>query len=72
VGSGIWIGEFLIDARGKVPEVWTIRDADLRPPFPAFSQAIVDAIRRWEFEPLMVKGQAAPACTTVTMTVNWS
>jgi hypothetical protein len=72
VGSGIWMGEVLTDTRGKVAEVWTIRDADLRPPFPAFSQAIVDAIRGWEFEPLIVDGQAVPACATVTMMINWS
>jgi outer membrane biosynthesis protein TonB len=66
------MGEVLLDVRGKVAEVWTIHEADLSPPFPAFNQAIVDAIRRWEFEPLMVNERATSACTTVTVMINWS
>ena len=71
-GSGRWIGEVLLDVRGKIVAVWTIHEADLTPPFPAFNQAIVDAIRRWEFEPLMVNERATPACTTVAVMIHWS
>jgi hypothetical protein len=71
-GSGSWMGEVLLNARGKVVEVWTIREADLRPAFPAFNQAIVAAIRGWEFAPLLVNGRPTPWCTTVAHTINWS
>jgi len=70
-GSGRWIGEFLLDARGRVATVWTIREVDLKPAFPAFNRAIVDAIRLWEFEPLLISGRATPACSTVTMTIDF-
>jgi hypothetical protein len=71
-GSGRWIGEFLLDVRGKVATVWTIQEVDIKPSFPAFNQAIVDAVRRWEFEPLLVNGRATPVCATVVVLINWS
>jgi hypothetical protein len=71
VGSGYWIGEVLIDARGKVSQVWVIREPKLTPPYPPFPQAIVDAIRQWEFEPLKVKGVPTPLCMTVVTTLHW-
>jgi len=39
--------------------------------FPAFNRAIVDAIRLWEFEPLLINGRATPACSTVTVTIDF-
>jgi hypothetical protein len=72
VGSGSWMGEVLVNARGQVVEVWTIREADLKPAFPAFNHAIIEAIRGWEFAPLVVNGRPTPWCTTVAHTINWS
>jgi hypothetical protein len=66
------VGEFLLDTKGKVVKVWTIREALLSPPFQPFNQAIVDAIRQWQFEPLIVAGAPVPACTTVTVIIDWS
>jgi outer membrane biosynthesis protein TonB len=71
VGSGMWIGEFLVDTHGKVARVWTVREVEFTPPFPAFNQAIVDALKKWEFTPVVVKGDAIPLCTTVTVSINW-
>jgi len=71
-GSGPWVGEVLLDVYGKVVHVWTIREVRLNPPFPTFNQAIIDAIRKWEFEPLVVNGRRTPACTTVTISIDWS
>ncbi len=45
VGSGIWLGEALIDPAGRVAKVWPIREPKLTPPFPPFNAAITDAIR---------------------------
>lgn len=39
---GIWIGEALIDTRGKISRVWTIREVEITPALPAFNKAITD------------------------------
>jgi hypothetical protein len=65
-----WVGEALIGADGKVARVWTIREVTIKPPLPAFNQAIVDAIRQWEFEPARVDDVAVPVCMTVTISIN--
>ena len=70
-GSGMWIGEALIDGSGKVARVWPLREVRLVPPFPAFTDAITDAIRQWEFEPVVVKGKPVPVCTVVTFNIHW-
>ena len=70
--GGPWVGEFLIDRTGSVLEVWSTREVGFNPPFPAFNRAIVDAMRQWRFEPLVVKGRRVPWCTTVSVQINWS
>lgn len=70
-GSGVWIGEALIDGGGKIRQVWAIREPKLTPPYPPFSQAIIDAIRQWEFEPLQVKRVPTPLCMTVVVNLHW-
>jgi hypothetical protein len=67
----MWIGEILVDTHGKVGRVWTVREVEFTPSFPAFNQAIVDALKKWEFTPVVVKGDAIPLCTTVTVSINW-
>jgi hypothetical protein len=71
-GSGAWSGEFLLDATGAVVTVWVTREPRLTPPFPPFGQAIVDAIKQWKFEPLIVNGRDVPACVPVTIGIHWS
>lgn len=70
-GSGMWIGEALVNNSGKVAEVWSIREVIFKPAFPAFNEAIVDAIRRREYEPVLVDGKPSPFCMTVTVQINW-
>jgi len=70
--GGAWVGEVLIDANGKVAHVWTTRELKFTPPFPSFNQAIVDAIRQWEFEPLRVDKRPVPVCMAVSININWS
>jgi outer membrane biosynthesis protein TonB len=71
VGSGMWVAEALIDAKGKISHVWTIREVSFKPPFPEFNQSIVEAIRQWEFEPTIIGNAATPVCMVVTMNINW-
>ncbi|MGB2714272.1 MAG: hypothetical protein WBC51_08855 [Vicinamibacterales bacterium] len=70
-GSGMWIGEILLDTHGNVSHIWTIRQARLIPPFPAVNNAILDAVRQWQFEPFVVESQARPLCMTVSVKINW-
>jgi hypothetical protein len=69
-GGGIWIGEILIDTRGRVSHVWTIREVKLTPPLPPLNKAITDAVAKWEFAPAAVDGVPVPVCRTVTVNVN--
>jgi hypothetical protein len=69
--SGVWLGEILIDNSGQIARVWALREVRFVPPFPAFNNAIADAIQQWQFEPLLVQGKATPACMIVTINRNW-
>ena len=69
-GGGVWIGEVLIDSRGKVSGVWTIREVKLTPPIPSFNKAIIDAVAKWEFSPAAVDNVPVPICMTVAVNVN--
>jgi hypothetical protein len=69
-GGGVWIGELLIDARGRVSNVWTIRDVKLTPRLPSLSKAITDAVLKWQFAPAAVDKVPVPICRTVTVNVN--
>jgi hypothetical protein len=71
-GSGNWVGEALLDRRGKIIQVWPIREPRFTAPVPAFSAAIVDAVRQWQFESVFVKARPSPACIVVTVTIDWS
>jgi hypothetical protein len=71
VGSGVWLGEILINNTGKVAHVWPIREVKFVPPFPAFNNAITDAMQQWEFDPLLIQGKPAAFCMTVTVNINW-
>ncbi len=71
VGSGVWIGEFLIGTTGKVIRVWPLREIEFTPPFPPFNAAIRDAVEKWQYEPFAPDGVAVPFCVTVTVHVNW-
>ena len=62
----------MLDAKGRVSSVWATRKVKLTPSFPPFNLAIVDAIREWQFEPVVVNGRPMPACMTVTVTIDWS
>lgn len=70
MGGGIWIGEILIDTRGKVSRVWTIREVKLTPALRLLNRSITDAVAKWEFAPAAVDDVPVPTCQTVTVNVN--
>jgi outer membrane biosynthesis protein TonB len=69
-GGGVWIGEILIDTRGRVSDVWTIREVKVTPPVPSLNKAITDAVAKWEFAPAAIDDVPVPVCLTVTVNVN--
>jgi hypothetical protein len=69
-GGGVWIGEILIDARGKVAGVWTIRDVKLTPASPSLTRVIESAVLKWEFLPAEWDSVPVPVCETVAVNVN--
>ena len=70
VASG-WMGELLLDQRGSVAAVWSIREVVFTPPFPPFNQAITDSLRQSTYEPSIIDGQRVPVCMTVWVSINW-
>ena len=70
-GSGMWVGEALIDETGAVTRVWSLRTPVFEPAWPEFSDAIVEAIRQWKYTPTVVNGVARPVCMAVTVNINW-
>ena len=71
-GSGIWIAHVLIDKEGKVVNIWPAREPVLTPPFPAFTDAIVAAVRQWQYEPhLLPEVGATPVCRILSLTPKW-
>ena len=71
VKSNAWLGEILLDQTGRVSGVWTIRDMQFVPPFPAFNLAVVDEVRRWRFEPATIDGKAVRLCMTTSVLVDF-
>ena len=69
--SGMWIGEALVNPEGKVTQVWPIREVILKPIFPAFNSAMADAIRSWEFEPVLLDRKPTPFCMTVSVNIDF-
>ena len=63
-------GEVLIDTRGRVSEVWTIREVKLTPPLLSLNKAITDAVAKWEFAPAALDNVPIAICRTVTVNVN--
>jgi hypothetical protein len=63
-------GELLVRADGTVAKVWSLREPKLIPAFAPFNEAILEAVRQWEYEPWTVDGRAAPFCVTVAMSID--
>ena len=68
--GGVWVGEALIDQQGRIANVWAIRPFLVRPAFPPVNEAVVSALRQWEFEPSMAQKVGVPVCLTVTVNIN--
>jgi TonB family protein len=65
------IVEAVIDEHGKVIDSRLMRRTHWRPAWPAFDQAALDAVRKWEFKPAMLNGRPVPSCLTVAINIDW-
>jgi len=68
--SGVWIGEALVDTKGRIVHVWTLREPMPTPASPGVSEAIVAAVQQWEYEPLVIEKTPRPFCKIVTFTIR--
>ena len=71
-GSGMWLGEALIDKDGKISQVWTIRSPRFEPAWPEFEDVVAKTLRQWVYEPTVVDGTPAPVCIVVSLNIHWS
>ncbi len=62
--TGAVLAEIVVDPSGHVADARVVRS------IPLLDEAALQAVRRWEFEPTVVNGQAVPVRMTVT--VNFS
>jgi len=71
VAGNVWIGEALIDTKGRTVRIWTLREPKLTPARPDITDAITAAVQQWEYEPLLIDKEARPFCKIVTFTLDW-
>jgi hypothetical protein len=69
--GNVWIGEALIDTKGRTVHVWSLREPKLTPPLAGVTDAITAAVQQWEYEPLLIDKTARPFCKIVTFTIDW-
>jgi hypothetical protein len=72
VSGGIWIGEVLVGEDGLVVDAWADREFVIKPPFPEFTEAVLQAIKKWEYEPVVLNSEPTPFCMVVTVHVTLS
>ena len=70
-GSGIWMGEALIGADGRVQKVWTRRSPAWEPAWPEFDDLVAANIRSWVYRPSVVDGSPVPVCLAMTVNIDW-
>jgi hypothetical protein len=72
VKGTVWVGEALVGTDGLVVDTWAIRELSFTPPFSEYNDEILKMIRKWEYEPVLVKGERTPFCITVTVNIDVS
>jgi TonB family protein len=70
VTHGTPVIEVIIDTSGHVAEAKVLQSFD--PPWPEGDAAIVDAIRKWRYEPTVLDGETVPVCAKITLTIQWT
>ena len=68
--TGVWLGVALVGPDGLVADAWPLREPDVRPPFPGFSKVIVDAVKKWQYEPLTIDDEKIPHCIVVAVNTH--
>ena len=63
--SGIVFLEVTLNRNGQVRDVKVTRSAGV------LDQAAIDAVRQWEYEPVLLNGQPVEVIVTVTVSLSW-
>ena len=71
-GTGGWRGVVLVGPDGKVKALWSFAEPEFTPPWPEGMAAINDAIKKWEYVPVLLNGEPQPVCFTVTVEIHWT
>jgi TonB family protein len=69
--GGRSVVEAVIDDKGKILDARLIERIMWDPAWPEFDNAILDAVRQWEFEPTTVGGTTMWVCMTTSIAINW-
>jgi hypothetical protein len=72
VTRNVWIGEALIDVKGRTVQIWTLREPQLTPSVAGIAEAITAAVQQWEYEPLLINKTAKAFCKTVAVTFHFN
>jgi hypothetical protein len=70
-GTGIWLGEVLINQEGKVQTVWTIRSPRFEPAWPGFDAIVARNLEQSLYQPTVVDGEATPVCLVVSVLIDY-
>jgi TonB family protein len=63
--------EAVINDKGKVLEARLVERIKWEPAWPEFDNAILSAVRKWEFEPMEVGGMTMWACMEMSIGIEW-
>jgi hypothetical protein len=67
--AGAPVVEAVVETDGTVKEVKFLRGFE--PTWPEAEAAIINAIRKWQYEPVVIDGEPVPACMKVVININW-
>jgi TonB family protein len=71
-GGGMPVVEAVVDAHGAVIDARIVHRPEWKlKAWPELDEAILDAVRQWEYEPAQLDGEAVPACLTVEVNIHW-
>jgi len=70
VKERVLIYDTQIDEKGTVTKVRPARPVPEEAPWPDIHKSATDAIRKWKYEPTVVKGQPVSVCMTVTVRIE--
>ena len=69
--NSVWYGTVTIGDQGEVISVCALRRFQVDPPWPELDEAIVSAMRQWQYEPVCGDGKSTPFEMRVTVIIDF-